>query len=181
MLHALLCRRAGEKMAVVIDSAYLYTGIMDSLPKGQRHVWHTSSREVGHRDLWDAIVWECERSGKSYGFIGHHPTWGWRATMKRMLWRRQAASPGQSAASAQETAGGATPGGVGAGRNVLRGGRRSDSGVSSSSGSSSSSEIVSGTDSSSTVSESENGGSWSGFSTNTSDSRKQRKVREGPC
>ena len=31
--------------------------------KWRRHGWRTSSGEVGHRDLWEAILWERERAG----------------------------------------------------------------------------------------------------------------------
>ena len=50
-------------MVVVIDSKYVYKGIMGWSPKWQRHRWRTSSGEVGHRDLWEAILWERDKSG----------------------------------------------------------------------------------------------------------------------
>ena len=63
VLHALLQRKPGERLVVVLDSLYVYKGIMEWSPKWRRHGWRTSSGEVGHRDLWEQILWERERAG----------------------------------------------------------------------------------------------------------------------
>ena len=42
-------------MVVVLDSEYVYKGITEWSPKWHRHSWRVKSREVGHRDLWEAI------------------------------------------------------------------------------------------------------------------------------
>ena len=63
VLHAVLARRPGERLAVVMDSEYAFKGIMEWSPKWRRHGWRTSSGEVGHRDLWETILWERERAG----------------------------------------------------------------------------------------------------------------------
>ena len=63
VLHAVLARRPGERLAVVMDSEYVFKGIMEWSPKRRRHGWRTSSGEVGHRDLWETILWERERAG----------------------------------------------------------------------------------------------------------------------
>ena len=46
-----------------MDSEYVFKGIMEWSPKWRRHGWRTSSGEVGHRDLWETILWERERAG----------------------------------------------------------------------------------------------------------------------
>ena len=63
VLHAVLARRPGERLAVVMDSEYVFKEIMEWSPKWRRHGWRTSSGEVGHRDLWETILWERERAG----------------------------------------------------------------------------------------------------------------------
>ena len=63
VLHAILQRRPGELLIVVLDSEYVYKGIMEWLPKWQRHGWRAAGVEVGHRDLWEQILWERERVG----------------------------------------------------------------------------------------------------------------------
>ena len=63
VLHAILQRKPGERMVVVIDSEYVFKGIMEWSPKWRRHGWHASMGEVGHRDLWEQILWERERAG----------------------------------------------------------------------------------------------------------------------
>ena len=64
VLHALLQRRAGERLLVVMDSEYVFKGITEWSVKWQRHSWRTASGEVGHRDLWEQILWERERAGE---------------------------------------------------------------------------------------------------------------------
>ena len=54
VLYALEWRRAAEKMVIVLDSEYVYKGITEWSPRWQRHGWRVKSREVGHRDLWEA-------------------------------------------------------------------------------------------------------------------------------
>ena len=56
LLHALLCRWEGEWIALVIDSEYVFKGVMEWLPKWQRHNLRTAGGEVGHRDLWEALI-----------------------------------------------------------------------------------------------------------------------------
>ena len=64
-LHALLNRRVGERLLVVMDSEYIFKGITDWSVKWRRHSWRTASGEVGHRDLWEQILLERERAGES--------------------------------------------------------------------------------------------------------------------
>ena len=64
VLHALLHRSPGERLVVVLDSEYVYKGIVEWSPKWRRHGWRTTGREVGHRDLWETILWERERAGE---------------------------------------------------------------------------------------------------------------------
>ena len=64
VLHAILQRRPGEQLVVVLDSEYVYKGIMEWSAKWRRHGWRTASGEVGHRDLWEQILWERERAGE---------------------------------------------------------------------------------------------------------------------
>ena len=70
MLQALLHRRQGERPLVVMDSEYIFKGITQWSAKWWRHAWRTASGQVGHRDLWEQILWE-RRSGlgskSSYG------------------------------------------------------------------------------------------------------------------
>ena len=60
MLH----RRPGERMVVVMDSEYVVKGIMEWSPKWRRHGWRASGGVVGHKDLWEQILWERERVGE---------------------------------------------------------------------------------------------------------------------
>ena len=53
-------------MVLVIDTEYVYKGITLWSPKWRRHNWRTSSGEVDHRDLWEAILWERERAGNDF-------------------------------------------------------------------------------------------------------------------
>ena len=61
--HALLHRRLGERVVVVMDSEYVYKGIVEWSLKWRRHVWECSTREVGHADLWEQILWLWEEGG----------------------------------------------------------------------------------------------------------------------
>ena len=61
--YALAPWRPGERLAVVMDSEYVFKGIMEWSPKWRRHGWRTASGEVGHKDLWETILWERERAG----------------------------------------------------------------------------------------------------------------------
>ena len=51
--HAILQRRQGELLVVVLDSEYVYQGIMELSTKWRRHGWRVASGEVGHRNLWE--------------------------------------------------------------------------------------------------------------------------------
>ena len=57
VLHAMLARGSGKKLVVVLDSEYVFKGITHRSEKWRRHWWRTSSGEVGHRDLWEQILW----------------------------------------------------------------------------------------------------------------------------
>ena len=61
--HALKCRRAGEKMEVVLDSQYVHKGITYWSPKWHRHSWRVQSREMGHWDLREAIFQLRQEAG----------------------------------------------------------------------------------------------------------------------
>ena len=50
-------------MVVVLDSEYVYKGVVEWSPKWRRHAWRCSTGEVGHRDLWEAILWLRESAG----------------------------------------------------------------------------------------------------------------------
>ena len=63
VLRALQDRRPGERMVVVLDSEYVYKGVVEWSPKWRRHAWRCSTGEVGHRDLWEAILWLRESAG----------------------------------------------------------------------------------------------------------------------
>ena len=63
VLHALLQRRPGGRLVVVLDAQYVYKAIMEWSPKWRCQQWPTSDGEVGHRDLWERILWERERVG----------------------------------------------------------------------------------------------------------------------
>ena len=77
VLHALQRRRAGEKMAVVLDSEYVYKGITEWSPKWHRHSWRVKSREVGHRDLWEAIFQLRQDAGPCLSSSGSPHTCAW--------------------------------------------------------------------------------------------------------
>ena len=57
VLHAMLARASDEQLVVVLDSDYVFKGITQWSDKWRRHGWRTSSGEVGHRDLWEQILW----------------------------------------------------------------------------------------------------------------------------
>ena len=48
---------------VVMDSLCVYKGIVEWSVKWRHHGWRTVSGEVGHRDLWEQILSERERTG----------------------------------------------------------------------------------------------------------------------
>ena len=75
VLHALLHRRSGERLLVVLDSEYVFRGITKWSVKWRRHDWRTASGEVGHRDPWEQILWERERAGDQVQvrWIPSHP------------------------------------------------------------------------------------------------------------
>ena len=50
-------------MVVVLHSEYVLQGITQWFDKWRRHGWRTSSGEVGHRDLWEQILWLCGEAG----------------------------------------------------------------------------------------------------------------------
>ena len=64
MLHALMQRRAGEWLLVVLIYEYVFRGITKWSAKWRHHDWRTASGEVGHRDLWEQILREWERAGE---------------------------------------------------------------------------------------------------------------------
>ena len=59
----MLQRQQGERLVVVLDSEYVYKGITQRSEKWRRHGWRTSSGDVGHRDLWEHILWLREGVG----------------------------------------------------------------------------------------------------------------------
>ena len=48
VLQALQARGAGEKMVVVLDSEYVYKGIIEWCSRWQHHGWRVKNRDVGH-------------------------------------------------------------------------------------------------------------------------------------
>ena len=64
-VHALLQRKPGERLVVVLDLLHLYRGMVNWSPKWHRHGWRTPGGEAGRRDLWEHILWERERAGGS--------------------------------------------------------------------------------------------------------------------
>ena len=67
VLHALQSQRPQERMVIVLDSEYVFKGIMEWSAKWRRHSWRTASGEVGHRDLWEAILELQDRGGGGGG------------------------------------------------------------------------------------------------------------------
>ena len=45
---------------MVLDSVYVYKGVMEWSVKWRRHWWRRSTGEVGHNGLWEAILRFCE-------------------------------------------------------------------------------------------------------------------------
>ena len=56
VLNAIVQRRRAERLVVVLDSEYVYKGIMEWSAKRRRHGWRMASGEVGHRDLWEQLL-----------------------------------------------------------------------------------------------------------------------------
>ena len=69
LLHAVLHRHEGERLLVVVDSEYFFKGITKWSVQWRRHAWRTGSVEVGHRDLWEQILWGRERAGEYVQFL----------------------------------------------------------------------------------------------------------------
>ena len=63
VLHAVRSRRWEERMIVVLDSEYVFKGIMQWSSKWERHQWRVSGREVEHKELWMAVLAERELAG----------------------------------------------------------------------------------------------------------------------
>ena len=81
-LHAILHRRLGEYMVVVMDSEYVFKGIMEWSPKWQQHGWGIEiygNRFYGRR----------KGQGRSYKYTGFRHISGCRAIMKQMQWRKR--------------------------------------------------------------------------------------------
>ena len=55
VLYALEQRRAKERMVVIVDSKYVFKGITEWSVKWHRHGWRVKSKDIGHRDLWEAF------------------------------------------------------------------------------------------------------------------------------
>ena len=62
--HAMLGGVQGEHMVVVLESEYVYKGITIWSNNWHRYWWKISSGEVGHRDLWEHILWLCDEAGE---------------------------------------------------------------------------------------------------------------------
>ena len=56
-----------SRLVVVFDSENVFKGALEWSEKWRRHHWHIASGEVGHRDLWEQIVWYQERAGAEVG------------------------------------------------------------------------------------------------------------------
>ena len=188
-LYALEQRRAAAKMVIVLDSEYVYKGITEWSPRWQHHGWRVKSREVGHRDVREAIfclrqsarallkfVWtpshmQVEGNGRANNLAEdgreQHPNNKRRREAQEEaphLWREMGLSPMRSDVSSSEPSG---PGSVLSSCSSVGGGlvatTDSSSDTSSSSGSS--------------VDLSSSSGSGLGFSTDVSEGQRERKRR----
>ena len=56
-------RQQGEQLIAVLDSEYRYRGNVGWSAKWRRHGWHTFTGEVGHKELWEQILWLQEQAG----------------------------------------------------------------------------------------------------------------------
>ena len=54
---------------MVLDSECVYKGIAEWSPKWHRHSWRVKLREVGHRDLWEAIFQLRKEAGALLKFV----------------------------------------------------------------------------------------------------------------
>ena len=52
---ALEQRRAGQRRVVVLDSEYVFNGITEWSIMWHRHGWRVKSKEIGQRELWEAV------------------------------------------------------------------------------------------------------------------------------
>ena len=68
VLWALMARTSWEQSVIVLDSEYVFKGITQWSYKWRRHGWRNSSGEVGHRDLWEQILWLRESAGTMVQF-----------------------------------------------------------------------------------------------------------------
>ena len=92
VLHALLHRWPGERLLVVMNFEYIFEGNTEWSVKWRRHTWRTASGEVGHRDLWEHILWERERGGEQVQLRWIPPHLMCQGIMGRMRERRRAGS-----------------------------------------------------------------------------------------
>ena len=63
VFRALCTCKPREHLVVVLDSEYVYKGMMARSPKWRCHSWWTASGEVAHKDLWETILLEREVGG----------------------------------------------------------------------------------------------------------------------
>ena len=81
-------------MVVVLDSEYVYKGIMELLAKWRRHGWRTAYgvRRVGKwvTEICGSKFYGNERGqGKNCRRTGYRHTWECTGTTKRMRWPRR--------------------------------------------------------------------------------------------
>ena len=69
VLFALERRRAGEKMVVVLESEYVFKAITEWSIKWHRQGWRVKSKEIGYRDLWEAIFSLRREAGSLLRFV----------------------------------------------------------------------------------------------------------------
>ena len=77
--HALLQRQESETLVIIMDSEYVYKGIVEWSPKWWRQGWHCSTGDVRHHDLWEQILWLREagvgQSAVAVGSVTSRSTW----------------------------------------------------------------------------------------------------------
>ena len=67
LLRVVTAPKPKECLVVMLDSQFVDKGKMEWSLKWLRHGWRTVSMEVGHRDLWEAILLEREAAGGGGG------------------------------------------------------------------------------------------------------------------
>ena len=55
VLHVLVRKRVGARVAIALDLEYAYDGVTKQIVQWERDAWHTRARPIAHADLWTQL------------------------------------------------------------------------------------------------------------------------------